>query len=64
ALPGVTCLGRDHYLGVPAVHRTEPRGRSWWCVPMDTPGKLCDPASVRELVSFGLDRQGGTEQGA
>ncbi|MER5214885.1 hypothetical protein ABT063_31130 [Streptomyces sp. NPDC002838] len=28
--PGVGCLGRDSFLGVPAVHLTEPAARAYW----------------------------------
>lgn len=48
--PDVACLGRDHYLGVPAVDRTEPRGRCYWCVPMDGPGDLCYAPEVWQLL--------------
>lgn len=51
--PGVECLGRDHYLGVPAPRLTERRGRSYWCVPMDSPGDLCYPDEVVELLKVG-----------
>jgi len=62
-LPGVECLGRDHYLGVPATDRTEPGGRSYWCVPMDSPGALCEPAAVVELVNNGQRRREAEEAG-
>lgn len=62
-LPGTDCLGLDHYLGVPAVDITDPeRGRSYWCVPMDSPGELCDPADVARLVREGYRCQ--DEEGA
>lgn len=48
--PDVACLGRDHFLGVPAVHLTEPRGRSYWCQPMDGPADLCDVTEVWQLL--------------
>ncbi|MGY3199677.1 hypothetical protein [Streptomyces sp. TE5632] len=51
--PGVECLGRDHYLGVPAVRLTEARGRSYWCVPMDGPGDLCYVGEVLQLLKQG-----------
>ncbi|MBQ0855438.1 hypothetical protein J8N05_45550 [Streptomyces sp. BH-SS-21] len=49
-LPGVACFGRDTILGVPAVTRLDPTGRSYWCVPMDSPGELCNPADVVTLI--------------
>ncbi|MER6622006.1 hypothetical protein [Streptomyces sp. NPDC000931] len=52
--PGVACLGRNHFLGVPAVRLTEPRGRSYWCVPMDGPGDLCYISEVWQLLRKGL----------
>lgn len=51
--PGVAGLGRNHFLGVPEVRLTEPRGRSYWCVPMDTPGGLCPPSEVAALLQRG-----------
>lgn len=51
--PGVHCLGRDHYLGVPAPRLTERRGRAYWCVPMDGPGDLCYVDEVTELLKAG-----------
>jgi hypothetical protein len=51
--PGVACLGQDHYLGVPALDLLEPRGRSYWCVPMDGPGDLCYVDEVTELLKAG-----------
>ena len=51
--PGVERLGRDHFLGVPAPRLTKPRGRSYWCVPMDSPGDLCYPDEVVELLKVG-----------
>lgn len=53
-LPGVECLGRDWYLGVPAMYFTEPHERSYWCVPMDSPGNLCYPDEVEALLRAGL----------
>lgn len=51
--PDVECLGRDHFLGVPAVRLVEPRGRSYWCMPMDGPGDLCYVDEVQELLRRG-----------
>lgn len=48
--PGVECLGRNHFLGVPSVRLMEPRGRSYWCVPMDGPGDLCHMDEVAQLL--------------
>ncbi|MET9818363.1 hypothetical protein [Streptomyces sp. NPDC006355] len=60
--PGVACLGRDHYLGVPAARSVERRGRAYWCVPMDSPGDLCYVDEVTELLRTGqaARREGGT----
>jgi hypothetical protein len=52
-LAGVDFLGRDNYLGVPAVHLTEPGSRSYWCVPMDTAGDLCFTDEVVQLAQRG-----------
>lgn len=56
--PRVECLGRNHYLGIPEMKRTEPRGRSYWCVPMDAPGDLCYPDELEELLRLGHARIG------
>jgi hypothetical protein len=56
--PGVACLGRDHYLGVPALCLTERRGRSYWCVPMDHPGDLCYVDEVEQLLKEGRAARG------
>ncbi|BCM72947.1 hypothetical protein CFC35_40275 [Streptomyces sp. FBKL.4005] len=58
-LPGVEYLGRDHYLGVPAVHLTEPQGRGYWCLPMDSAGDLCYPAVVEKLLHHGRATRSG-----
>ncbi|GAA2621284.1 hypothetical protein [Streptomyces vastus] len=52
--PGVACLGRDHYLGVPAIRHTTPRGRSYWCVPLDSPAELCTYRNVEVLIRAGI----------
>lgn len=52
-LPGVACIGQDHYLGVPDIRLTTPRGHSYWCVPMDSPGVLCPVAAVEAMVCKG-----------
>lgn len=49
----VACLGADSYVGVPAPHLTEPRGRAYWCVSPDGPGELCDVAEVWQLLHRG-----------
>lgn len=51
--PGVEYLGHGCYLGVPAPCLTQPRGRSYWCVPMDGPGELCYPDEVEQLLRKG-----------
>lgn len=51
--PEVECLGRDHFLGVPSLRLTEPRGRSYWCRLMDGPGDLCYVDEVWELLRKG-----------
>ncbi|PAZ16592.1 hypothetical protein CLM62_06480 [Streptomyces sp. SA15] len=51
--PGVGCVGRDKFLGVPAVHLTEPAARAYWCLPMDSPGDLCYLDEVEELIRTG-----------
>ncbi|MFI1956126.1 hypothetical protein ACH437_30530 [Streptomyces xinghaiensis] len=60
--PGTDCLGEDHYLGVPAVHRTDPeQGRAYWCVPVAAPGRLCAPRDVMTLVCDGMSKPAPTE---
>ncbi|OIJ98574.1 hypothetical protein [Streptomyces colonosanans] len=56
AWPGVERLGKDCYLGVPAPERECWRGRAYWCVPMDSPGELCDPRLVWAMVQLGQER--------
>ncbi|WP_158013040.1 hypothetical protein [Streptomyces sp. Root369] len=51
--PEVGRLGRDTFLGVPATHLTEPRGRSYWCVPMESPGALTYMDEVGDLCHRG-----------
>jgi len=51
--PGVGLLGGNSLLGIPAVQRTEPRGRAYWCMPMETPGDLCHLDEVEQLVTEG-----------
>ncbi|MFI2300199.1 hypothetical protein ACH5AL_15350 [Actinacidiphila glaucinigra] len=48
------CLGRASCLGVPSPARITPRrGHSHWAVPMDSPGYLCVPGEVAQLVERG-----------
>ncbi|GAA0907653.1 hypothetical protein [Streptomyces thermoalcalitolerans] len=61
AFPGLECLGRDCFLGVPAVDRTEPKGRAYWAVPMGSPGELCDPRLVWALVQLAQERHQAAE---
>ncbi|MGW4825230.1 hypothetical protein ACWEP4_41650 [Streptomyces sp. NPDC004227] len=56
ASPGLDCLGRGCYLGVPAVDRTEPVGHAYWCSVMGSPGELCDPRLVWAMVQLGQAR--------
>lgn len=54
AVPGVECLGPGSYLGVPRPQHNDPEeALSYWCVPMDGPGNLCDPVSVLQVVMYG-----------
>lgn len=55
-LPGAERIGQDHYLGVPDVRITAPRGRSSWCVPMDSPGALCPVEAVEAMARAGRAR--------
>ncbi|MFG2112244.1 hypothetical protein ACGFRB_06350 [Streptomyces sp. NPDC048718] len=57
--PGVECLGHSHYLGVPVVDHTEPEGRAYWAVEMDSPGDLCWPDEVVALLHRGREALGG-----
>ncbi|GGQ50386.1 hypothetical protein GCM10010250_22520 [Streptomyces althioticus] len=50
---GAERIGRDHFLGVPEVRRTIPQGRSYWCVPMDSPGVLCPVEAVEAMARAG-----------
>ncbi|MFV8130845.1 hypothetical protein [Streptomyces syringium] len=47
---GFECLGRDHYLGVPAAHRAEPPGTHWLLSPPEGEDDLCDVDAVRRLM--------------
>ncbi|WP_328349162.1 hypothetical protein OG800_48855 [Streptomyces sp. NBC_00445] len=58
-VPGVERLrGRSYYLGVPHIALTEPKGRSYWSLPMDTAGDLCYLDEVESLVITGLAARG------
>lgn len=61
--PGVECLRSDNYLGVPAIRLTKPKGRAYWCRPMESPGDLCFVDEVEELVCHGRAAQaeGGSQ---
>lgn len=61
AFPGLECLGRDCFLGVPAVDRTEPVGHAYWPIPMGSPGELCDPRLVWAMVQLGQARHQAVE---
>jgi hypothetical protein len=55
--PGVEVLGRDSYLGVPRPECGDPDMHwSYWSVPMDGPGTLCDADAVAKLVKYGRHR--------
>lgn len=49
------CLGRDHYLGVPATHRADPPGTHWLLSPPEGEEDLCDPGAVRRLTATGSE---------
>lgn len=56
---GSECLGRDSYLGVPRPDVTRDivgMTRSYWSVPMDSPGMLCAPGAVSQLIAYGRYR--------
>ncbi|MFG2112796.1 hypothetical protein ACGFRB_09185 [Streptomyces sp. NPDC048718] len=59
--PDVEILGRDSYLGVPVVDHTEPMGRAYWAVEMDSPGDLCWPDEVASLLHRGQAALGGPQ---
>ncbi|WP_225859715.1 hypothetical protein [Streptomyces albicerus] len=57
SIPGADCLGRGTYLGVPRLDQVELDARGWrsyWSVPMASPGELCDPRDVARLVLEGI----------
>ncbi|MFJ8862093.1 hypothetical protein ACIRD8_27130 [Streptomyces sp. NPDC102451] len=50
-VPETECLGPGAYLGVPRPGLDDPHCvRSYWSVPMESPGSLCSPSMVRALV--------------
>lgn len=51
--PGVECLRQNNFLGVPAIRLIEPKGRAYWCLPMESPGDLCYVDEVEDLVHAG-----------
>ncbi|MFF4185031.1 hypothetical protein ACFYZ9_17705 [Streptomyces sp. NPDC001691] len=61
--PGATHLGLGSYLGVPRVGCTGPdeSHASYWAVPIEAPGSLCDPARLTELIRAGTAMPGGAE---
>ncbi|WP_433917049.1 hypothetical protein [Streptomyces sp. NBC_01744] len=64
-VPEVECLGSGCFLGVPSPNATAPsEARSYWCVPMDSPGELCVPQAVSQLVMAGRYQRAAAERGA
>ncbi|MER7050038.1 hypothetical protein [Streptomyces jumonjinensis] len=49
------CLGRGAWLSVPRTDLTE-HTHLHWCVSMNAPGHLCDPATVAALIEHGHER--------
>lgn len=50
-------LGEGSVIGAPLVGRTSPDGsRSYWCVPVEEPGDLCDPEAVARFLTLGRTR--------
>lgn len=64
-IPGVTCLGKDSYLGVPALGRKSRTrySRVHWVVPMGGPGILCEPQAVLILAAKGHYHASAEEAG-
>jgi hypothetical protein len=52
------CLGRESFIGVPhpRVDGSQPDTRTYWCVPMDAPGDLCEGPLVQDVVRLGRAR--------
>lgn len=64
-VPEAECLGSGCFLGVPTPGATAPsEARSYWCVPMDSPGELCAPQAVSQLVMTGRYQRAVAERGA
>lgn len=64
-VPEAECLGSRCFLGVPAPDATAPSdARSYWCVPMDSPGVLCVPQAVTQLVMTGRYQRAAAEREA
>ncbi|WP_331445077.1 hypothetical protein [Streptomyces xanthochromogenes] len=65
--PYAEYLGRDNYLGVPPVERTDPEDglEGYWAVPVTRPGDLCDPSRLAALIVAGsLELKGLELKGA
>ncbi|MEU3507712.1 hypothetical protein ABZ733_07250 [Streptomyces longwoodensis] len=63
----VDCLGRGAYLGVPPVDRTGyDRGTraSYWSVPMESLGALCDPLVVARFTASAMHAAAALEGAA
>ncbi|MER7742279.1 hypothetical protein ABTX34_28860 [Streptomyces sp. NPDC096538] len=55
-VPGAAAIGRAHYLGVPNLRNVTAAGRSYWCVPPESPGVLCPVEAVEALARKGRAR--------
>ncbi len=56
--PEAEFLGQGCFLGVPRPENTQPEGvRSYWCVPMDSPGNLASPHAVAQLLAVARFRR-------
>jgi hypothetical protein len=58
--PDTDCLGRGWHLGVPRPDVNQDAPDVWcpyWSVPMPSPGELCSPEAVAQLVATGRYRQ-------
>ncbi|MFI6350260.1 hypothetical protein [Streptomyces sp. NPDC050560] len=61
-LSRVECLGPGCCVDMPSPATVEPSGQSaYWAVPLDEPGRLCDPEAVHALTRQGQKR--ATAQG-
>lgn len=55
-VPYADCM-TDGHVGIPRPGITEPGDCfTYWCVPMDRPGSLCDPGAVSALIAHGKYR--------